>query len=408
MLIPLGFLSLGAGNVYFINTTLLSGTGSNTLNSISTDSTNQKYVYGMTYYNNITSRPAVLVRNKNGVGQWARVLGTEDAYRMANATFDTAGNVYVNCEYRQSSANTSAFAKFDSSGNFLWAKRAGSNIGKRPIIGLSNGNIAVNSGSIVYVYNQSGTFIGGQNSTSFRIYAITKDSSDNIYATGDANNPFHGRLRKYNSSGTVLMQRMTSSGGNWSSVAADNSGNVYVTNDSASIVKINSSGAYVWSKKFSSTQISYDANHLAWSTDGFLYVFMRDVSIPQQSIIAKLDTDGNLIWQRSMNTGSSTSPTQYPGTITALPNGAFAVTLQARDNPGYGLTLVLPGDGTKTGSYTVGGLPITYAASSYTFGAGTAQTVSADSQTITNASDETTVTPTVATVTFSTDATQLL
>lgn len=133
-----------------------------------------------------------------------------------------------------------------------------------------------------------------------------------------------------------------------SRITADSSGNAYAffrdqDTDENILVKFNTSGTVVWSKEISEEleEIYVDAN------DNFYLV--------SSNKILKLDLDGNIIWQRQVTLSSGS--TNFNG-VKVDSKGNLLLAGE--------YMLKLPTNGGLIGVYDVGGVTVTYEASSVT------------------------------------------
>jgi hypothetical protein len=191
--------------------------------AIVVDDSGNAYVTGKVY-STVTNYDYFTIKyNSSGVQQWTAIYigpGIDDeAYSVG---LDHSGNVYVTG--RSSGEGGSYFSyctiKYNSSGNQQWVQR----------------------------YHGPGT--GNDQASS-----IAVDDSGNAYVTGSSVDSVTGYdycTLKYNSSGVLLWAARYVGPGNSAfahSVAADNSGNVYVTGTSGSTsttIRYNSSGIQQW------------------------------------------------------------------------------------------------------------------------------------------------------------------
>mgnify|MGYP006921325376 CR=1 FL=1 len=175
-------------------------------------------------------------------------------------------------------------------------------------------------------YNSAGDiqwnrFLGGTSTDSFDAIAI--DSSNNIYVAGQTSTSGISRslLVKYNSSGTqqwakTLGTNITFHNNYWLAVDTDSSGNVYVagetynTQNRGIIAKYDSSGTVIWQKSVDGGP--YQFNSLVTASDGTSYVSGTNTSGPigaQDIAIFKYDSSGNVVWQKNLGTVSGNENT---------------------------------------------------------------------------------------------------
>jgi hypothetical protein len=276
-------------------------TSSDGISSVSVDSTGNVYATGHFQSTSITFGSTTLTNNNapnqdvfivkydaSGNVLWAKSFGgTSNEIGNTLAT-DASGNLFISGIFASSSitigsttltnaysgTNDAFFAKYDASGNVLWAKSAGS----------SADDYSVS----VSVDNSGNSFIAG----AFKSSSITFGST-----TLTNSNPPYGELFivKYDSNGNVLWAQKgansTSSDG-ISSVSVDSTGNVYatghfqstsitfgsttLTNNNASnqdvfIVKYDASGNVLWAKSFGGTSNEI-GNTLATDASGNLFI----------------------------------------------------------------------------------------------------------------------------------------
>ena len=159
------------------------------------------------------------------------------------------------------------------------------------------------------------------------------------------------------------------------SVAVDSSGNVYVCGRSEAsgtidfiIAKYNTSGTIQWQRSLSGSGIDIGLS-VAVDSSGNVYVCGRsNASGTNDFIIAKYNTSGVIQWQRSLG-GSGTD---IGNSVAVDSSGNVYVCGYSVISGRVDLIIAkLPGDGSGTGAYNVGGATFTYAASTLTDAAST-------------------------------------
>jgi len=230
-------------------TKLLGANGDDEAYALTTDNSGNLYVAGSTMgglegeTTNRLSAAFIVKYNAEGLLQWTKLLGTSDLEFATALTTDSMGNLYVaggtmsivNSE--ADSINSAAFLnKYDSVGTLQWTKE----------VGASDWDFA---------------------------YALTTDSSGNLYIVGRTSGDLNGETNngaedvfivKYNSAGALQWTKLLGTSGNdlAKALTTDNSGNLYVagrtsgnlngeTNSGspdAFLVKYDSAGVLQWTK----------------------------------------------------------------------------------------------------------------------------------------------------------------
>ena len=249
------------------------------------------------------------------------------------------------------------------------------------------------------------TFVTGS-SPSYSVDNIAIDSSENVYAVGAGYNSSTGGsvvsfLIKYNTSGTLQWQRkLTMTSPNeitLSEIALASSGNVYVAgrayNQTTNIGKIfvakyNSSGTLQWQKYLSDASASGITlmleGYIAVDSSENIYVASQYESTSgRYLILIKVDSSGNLLWQRNITTSSpyTPNPSASEMSISILGSDILLSFYMGAATGGASTpaawTLKLPNDGSKTGTGVFSGtmasgntVTLDYTAGSWTWGAG--------------------------------------
>lgn len=228
-----------------------------------------------------------------------------DNYLFNGVAVANSGNIYCVGSWTASGGSQvgGVLVKFDSSGNLLWAKQW--------------------QGSSGYGWDTA------------RENSIVIDSSENIYING-VNSATYMTTAKFDSSGNNLWTRQFQYGGGAFATAGylalDLSNNlyIYVTGgffsdyEFAKVYKYNSSGVLQWQRNWVATGVGY-----------FYYI------IPTASQII-IGNDGSLCY------------------------GSSGISTGGSSDYGYPTFYKTPADGSHTGSYTVRGITLTYAATSVT------------------------------------------
>lgn len=355
--------SAGAGNEDFLlvkydsSATIqwqrvLGGASDDSGRSVAIDSNDNVYVLGTTRSAGKYSTGVLLAKyDSSGTIQWQKVFGgnsisagAEEGYSVA---IDSADNVYVAgyTDYLTAGGYDFLLAKYNSSGTLQWQRILG---------GASNDfgqSVAIDSADNVYVfgytfsvtagvddfalakYNSSGTIqwqrrLGGASGE--RGYSVAIDSTDNVYVAGYTNSTGAGGsdflLAKYDSSGTIQLQRILGGGSTEiaQSVSIDSADNVYV--------------------------FGYTTSTGAGGID---------------FLLAKYDSSGTIQWQRVLG-GSSTDYGRSVAIDSADNVYVFGNTFPAGEGSFDLLLGVLPNDGSLTGTYVLDGENMVYAASTLT------------------------------------------
>jgi len=302
------------------------GTSDDYCYSIAIDSSGNSYVTGYfsgtASFGNITLESSgyndifVVKLDSSGNWLWAKQAGGIDYDESYGITTDSSGNSYVtgcfqgtasfgNTNLISNGYNDIFVAKLDSSGNWLWAQKAGGTDWDEGI------GIATDSSGNSYV---TGCFSG---TASFGNITLTSNGSADIF------------VAKLDSSGNWLWAQKAG-GTDWDkgiSIATDFSGNSYVTGffkgiasfgnitlessgyNDIFVAKLDSNGNWLWAKKTGGTD--WDEGHdIAVDSSGNSYVtgyFAEFASFGNITIsssgnadifVAKLDSSGNWLWAK--------------------------------------------------------------------------------------------------------------
>jgi hypothetical protein len=333
--------------------------------SVGTDSSNNIYVNGYSANNWQISKLSSI-----GVIQWSRqltVLGSNTT--PGPATADSAGNAYL-----AGSASSGGFAwvaKYNTSGVIQWQRTlAGTGMEWRGIaidsaqsVIVVGNNTNASVDSLIAKYNSSGVIQWQKNLGTGGVLdyfqKVSTDSSNNIFAGGYLNT--FPRIAKYNSSGTLQWQILSNLSSNYyvQGIANDSAGNVIVGigggGANVHVNKLDTSGALTWQVLVSGTLNNVGAVTVDSSSN--IYVVCNGSA--NDFHILKFNSSGVLQWQRTLS--STSTDTSYGIVVDASGD------VQVSGSTGSSYLLArLPADGSKTGTYTVGGVSFTYSASAFT------------------------------------------
>ncbi len=247
---------------------------------------------------------------------WAKSAGGTDIDAVFSVALDASGNAFVTGEFRSPTITFDTYtltnvgignmflAKYDASGNVLWAK--------------SVGGLSADYGNAVALDVSGNVYVTGSFSSpviSFGTYTLTNVGSSDVF------------LAKYNTNGNVLWAK--SAGGISDdygiSVALDTSGNAFVTGNFYSpnvtfdsdtltyngfygtpngfVAKYDTSGNVLWAKRTIGKYFYY-GNSVALDVSGNAFVtggaFTLTDTVHEDIFLAKYDASGNMLWTKSV------------------------------------------------------------------------------------------------------------
>jgi len=301
---------------------------------------------------------------------WNRTIGGSDSESFYDVVIDSNGNSYVVGSTNSNDGDIvgshgsldALIVKYDNAGNMLWSKLFGGSGDDRfesieidgdknlCVVGFSSssdGDIIDAHGNydaVIVKYDSNGNklwskAVGGSNADLF--YGVAVDGNNNLYAAGYTK----------------------STDGD---ITDDISGHT-----DAMIIKFDSNGNQLWDKTIGGN----DADHLydiVVGNDNALYA-VGETELPSQpfvvgvlydAMIVKIDMNGNVLWNKSINDGGSPRHNKFDGIAVDSENNAYAVSSASRSsgditdgNNGENDALIMKFDsgGNKLWDRTIGG-----------------------------------------------------
>lgn len=274
---------------------------------------------------------ATLCYSSTGVLQWQAIFDYVDDDRATAIGIDGSENIYVT---GQSDIVASAIStnydiltvKYNSSGTQQWAQ--------------SWGGSALNDDvpAALFTDNSGNTYITG--------YSDTEASS-----TANSNDI---AVLKYNNSGTLqyatTFSRSATSNDVPKNIAADNSGNLFITgytenipNKDALTIKVNASGNVDWQYDYNGIGDNSDNSHFILR-DGANNMYVAGYTVAygadRNFLLLKLNASGDLVWKKEINGTSYTQSTDDAIAMTFDGDGNICVTgFTKNSGTGYDIQL---------------------------------------------------------------------
>ena len=277
------------------------------------DSGGNIYIFG-----NVSSRGHIAKYNSSLVLQFQQRYGSGNS--VVGAAVDSSDNVIT---VYDSGSTVTWTVKTDSTGAKLWARQL----------------------SIATQANPSG---------------VAVDSTSSVIVCGTATTgTVNGFIVKYNSAGSLLWQRVTTTQLFNNAVCVDSSNNIYVAGNDGSgnlyIYSITSGGAIRWSRVVtgtSGTGLSNQFTSIAVDAAGFVYAIGLDAVAGGGTVLVRLvSSTGATSWTRKIDNSNPN------GSIACAGNTDFVI---SKSNSSVLSYADFPSDGTKTGTYVLGSNTIIY------------------------------------------------
>lgn len=364
-------------------TAIATATSTDNIADVAVDSSGNVYLAAY-----VNTDACVFKLNPQGIIQWQRKFGDADQELANGLTLGSDGSIYV-CGYETvSSVQYGILLKYDSSGSLQWQRRLSSATVFYDVALDSSGNPHVCGSSstfalpLIMKYDSSGNLTWQRSmnlntGTSTEVFnALSLDSSGNVYTVGGVvSGSTTAFITKHNSSGTLQWQRYLGTSG-FEDCITTAAGNTYVCKAMGGpsglaehlVAKYDTSGTLLW-QKFLGGTVAQTCRGVALDSSENVYVIGYSGSgTGANYVIFKVDSSGNLQWQRTLRTSAA----DIPYAIKVDNAGNFYAVGYITGVARRLFVAKLPGDGSKTGTYTVDGISITYEASTYTFSNGTA------------------------------------
>ena len=378
-------------NNYFLLT--IGGSGAEEFRSVASDLLGNIYGVGYTTTSGAGAQDYFLVKfDKLGNVVWQKAIGGSSNDYSFWVDVDSSQNVYI-CGQSASTGiggNNSFVAKFNSSGVIQWQKALSLSADDyfSALVLDSSSNVHIigakaSSGfpydALIMKLDTSGTILWQtllDDTSSLVGENIALDSSGNVYisATSGASNE-DIIIAKYNNAGTIQWQRrLAGSAADQSrGISVDSSGNIYAggwtTSNGAGgadayLCKYNNAGTIQWQRTLGDSTNNYAEGHYS-DLNGNSYLTGYTDGNGGDCYIAKYNNAGTIQWQRKLS--SSGFEQGWAVTVNVYGDVVVAGTTSASGAGGNdSLIAVFPTDGSKTGSYILGGVSYSYQASAFT------------------------------------------
>lgn len=312
--------------------------------------------------------------NPSGTLQWQRSISSYfDCY--GGIYTDSSGNTVM---YGSDGSNSWYFIKFDTNGNTLWQTNL--NMGSGATYPSAEGGIAQDSSGnyyfggslyassvtqgVVIKLSSSGALQWVYTPTRFNYIpkenrGFTIDSSGNLYSWSYQGGTQNGTLISATSAGNSYNWSNTINSwpaGNFNSAKYMPNGNIFIYSSYGNFkaMIVNSSGSTVYQNGLTTTQTWRFFGGCCVDSSSNIYASFSIGPSNQYIVIVKYNSSLTLQWARSI-------------VVSGQSLQAYAIACNSTDvvftfrGFGTGYTLMkIPSDGSKTGTYTVGGVTYVY------------------------------------------------
>lgn len=397
-------------------TRMFLGTSSMAIYGIDVDSDGNVYSAGGQFGSDAT--PIMFKHDKDGGVVWQRAINTAATTNemFRGVVVDSSDNVFV---VGSIESTTAIFAvKYNSAGTIQWQRKVSPGVtsGAWGCDIDSSGNLyvvgegTVTGGTVVLIkYDTNGNILWKRklgNAGADNGYGVHVAGDGSVYicgATDTASFSTDMFVAKYTSAGSFQWFKTYQAGSTSDaaySLTSDSTGVYFIGRNfitgergNSYIAKIDTSGNLVWQRMLVTSL--YD-NFVDVVTDGAGSVYVTGnieaVASTYKGLIFKYNSSGTLLWQRTFEASNSLQFTH----ANLKGDRLYVTGSYARSDGNYDwLVLKIPTDGSKTGTYS----PFTYSVSSFTESAGNL-TVSAGTMTDADATDFTGSTPSYSTPTI--------
>ncbi len=308
--------------------------------------------------------------DRTGVHQWSRMLTVSPSSKFTNIACDSRGNVYISGYYSgngtimthmgreiaklpPASGVAGFVAKFDSTGNYIWSRI------------LDGGSTDEGSG---IACDSSGVYLTGYYTGNGIIKTQTGSSITNITRSGPISVGNAAFITKFDTDGTYQWSRIIDSANveQGRGVACDSTGGVYFTGvytgtptlrtengnilktlpasvfeSSAFVVKIDTSGNYIWTRLIDSQGIDnstsvtcdlYGTVYVSGSFTGLRNALIKDETQTLKTLpwywytglnafITAFKSDGTYLYSRIINAGGGAAGDEVALSVSTDPYG---------------------------------------------------------------------------------------